>query len=155
MIKLLVVDGQTAARQGFTRMLSGHVDIRVVGEAGNYLDALRAVARHEVDLTIFEPMMDDCDGFALGQAMSAMRPDMKLLIVSERREQACVLRALHMGAAGYMAKGAHAGDILSAIRTVASGERYICPRIALDSTLSDLLAMPVFTRHDDTPRVRM
>jgi DNA-binding NarL/FixJ family response regulator len=150
MIKVLAVDAQEISRKHMVQTLSRYGELTVVAEARNFHDALRIAATHEVDLAIVELMMVGCDGFELIRALLSMRPAMKILVISARLEETTVARALHMGAGGYMAKGGEPEDIIAAIRTVAAGGRYVCPRISQKIALTTLLSRSGYTRRGDT-----
>jgi len=130
MIKLLIVDGQEDCRGELLRALGDHADLPVLAQTSSYLHALRAAATLDIDLAIVELMMDGHDGFELIRGLRKLRPFMKVLVNSVRRDAATVTRAQRMGAGGYMAKGGDPKDIIAAIRAVASGQLYLCPSIA-------------------------
>ena len=138
MIRVGIVDDHAIVRSGLRQYLSDHVDLRVTGEASNGRDALELVRGGEVDVLLLDISMPDQSGVDALAAIKARFPDLAVLILSGFPEAHYATTMLRQGASGYLNKDCDPEEIVSAIRTVARGRRYISPAMA--ELLADGLA---------------
>lgn len=130
MIKVGIVDDHAIVRSGLRQFLSEHVDLKVTGEANNGREALELVRAGEVDVLLMDISMPDHSGVDALQAIKARFPDLPVLILSGFPEAQYATTLLRYGASGYLNKDCAPEDIVTAIRTVARGRRYISPAVA-------------------------
>lgn len=138
MIRVAIVDDHAIVRAGLRQYLSEQVDLRVTGEAANGREALELLRGGEVDVLIMDLAMPEHGGVDALSAIKARAPELPVLILSGFPETHYATTLLRQGASGYLNKECDPEDILTAIRTVARGRRYITPAVA--ELLADGLA---------------
>ncbi len=130
MIKVLLVDDHPLVRTGIKRLLQDVPGMKVVGEASNGEDAV-ALARELVpDVVVMDVNMRGIGGFGATQRMIRHNPDIKILALTIYGDEPYPSRLLQAGASGYITKGCDPEEMIRAIRTIYSGQRYISPEIA-------------------------
>ncbi len=130
MIRVLIVDDHPVVREGLRAVLEDTKEMQVVGEAGSAEEALSSMERAGPDIVLLDlelPGMNGVDAIPRF-ADAASHPRVIILTAYDTEER--VLAALKAGAAGYLLKGAPAGEIAQAIRAVAGGGSYLTPRVA-------------------------
>jgi DNA-binding NarL/FixJ family response regulator len=116
--------------QGLHTMLLEAGDIDVVAMAPDAATAIAVVRRTQLDLVLSDMALPDKTGLALLQTIKAEQPNLPVLMLSMYAEEVFAVRALKMGAAGYLMKDVDASTIVNAVRRVANGGKYISPGIA-------------------------
>jgi DNA-binding NarL/FixJ family response regulator len=129
LIKLLLVDDHTVARNGVRLMLSSASEIRVVGEAGNAADALRLVSEQHFDVALVDIALPGKNGLDLLKSLRVAHPALAVLILSTYSEEIYALRALKLGAAGYLTKDSPTAMLITAVRKAAIGGKYVSPSL--------------------------
>ncbi|GIK86633.1 MAG: response regulator transcription factor [Burkholderiales bacterium] len=130
MIRILVADDHAIVRQGLRQVLSGEEDFRVTGEASNHGEVMQHLRREGVDVVVLDVAMPGRSGIDTLKQIKAEFPRTPVLILSMYPEDQYAFRALKAGASGYLTKQAAADQIVSAIRTICRGRRYITPELA-------------------------
>jgi DNA-binding NarL/FixJ family response regulator len=130
MIRVGIVDDHAIVRSGLRQYLADHVDIRVTGEAANGTEALELARQGEVDVLLLDLSMPDQSGVDALAAIKARFPDLAVLILSGFPETHYATTLLRQGASGYLNKECDPEEIVTAIRTVARGRRYITAAVA-------------------------
>jgi two-component system, NarL family, response regulator NreC len=130
-IQILLVDDHAIVRQGLRVLLESEVNFKVIGEAGNGLEALEMVKKVRPDVVILDVMMPNLNGLEVTRQLSKQFHFTKIIILSMYDDEGFVLEALDNGAAGYVLKDSNSSDLINAINQVMSGRRY------LSSPLSD------------------
>jgi DNA-binding NarL/FixJ family response regulator len=131
MIRVILCDDHALIRRGIRDTLSDAPDIQVVGEAGDYSE-LRALLRDAVcDVLVLDINMPGRSGL---DVLAALKDDggtaMKVLICSMYPEDQYAIRALRAGAYGYVNKGGDPQQLVTAVRTVSQGRKFVTPDIA-------------------------
>jgi len=131
MIRVILCDDHALIRRGIRDTLSDAPDIQVVGEAGDYSE-LRALLRDSVcDVLVLDINMPGRSGL---DVLAALKDDggatMKVLICSMYPEDQYAIRALRAGAYGYVNKGGDPQQLVTAVRTVSQGRKFVTPDIA-------------------------
>jgi len=127
MIEVLIVDDHTIFRSGVSRLLSDEPDLRVTGEAKNGREAIELLRLHSYQAVLLDINMEGRSGLEVLERIRADWPSQAVLMLSMYPEEQFASQALRAGAYGYLSKDADAPELLRAIRTVASGGRYISP----------------------------
>jgi DNA-binding NarL/FixJ family response regulator len=129
-IKVLVVDDHPVFRQGVFHALESCDDIKVVGEAGCYDEALAAVRKSPPDVILLDLSLPGLSGIDLSHTIHHDYPKIKVVILSLQDREEYILRSLDAGAMGYVLKGEKTECILDAIHAVYRGEHFLCPTIS-------------------------
>lgn len=130
MIRVAIVDDHAIVRTGLRQFLAEQVDLRVTGEAANGREALELLRGGEIDVLLMDLAMPGQGGVDALAAVKARAPELPVLILSGFPEAHYATTLLRQGAAGYLNKECDPEDIVTAIRTVARGRRYITPAVA-------------------------
>jgi DNA-binding NarL/FixJ family response regulator len=133
--RLLIVDDHELVRKGLRSFLDLEDDLRVVGEADRVADAVALVERLQPHLVLLDMRLPDASGMEACRRLLALRPDLRILVLTSYAEDTTVLAALQSGAHGYVLKDIRSDELLRAIRTVADGQGYLDPRIAEQALL--------------------
>jgi len=120
--KLLFVDDHHLVLDALVCMTSPQFEVRT---ADSFRGLEEGVASFLPDLAILDVRMPDGDGYEAAQRVLEKRPEQKLMFLSMHTETSFVKRALDVGAMGYVSKRAPMDELLTAIRTVLSGDKYV------------------------------
>jgi DNA-binding NarL/FixJ family response regulator len=124
-IRIMLVDDHTVVRNGVRLMLSSESDIVVEGEAANAQDALALVQERQFDVALVDIAMPGKNGLDLLRLLRAEQPKLAVLILSTYSEEVYAVRALKLGAAGYLTKDSPAATLIAAVRKAAAGGKYV------------------------------
>ena len=127
-IRVLLVDDQRLVRTGFRSILGSELDIEVVGEAADGIEALHQVRRISPDVVLMDIRMPHMDGLEATRIMLAESTS-RVVILTTFDSDEYVYEALRAGASGFLLKDAPADQLLTAIRCAASGDALIDPTI--------------------------
>ncbi|HSJ02132.1 MAG: response regulator [Verrucomicrobium sp.] len=139
-IRLLLVDDHFVVRSGIAASLGLEDDLKVIAEAGDAAEALVVALAHPPDVVIMDLQLGGTNGIVCSEQLAQQQPGIKILIFSSFARDEDVYRAIRAGALGYLQKSAPREDLLHAIRTVASGKRYLPADIA--QRLAERLGKP-------------
>ncbi|MES2351297.1 MAG: response regulator transcription factor [Pseudomonadota bacterium] len=128
-IRVLLVDDHAIARNGVRLMLSTVDDIRVDGEACNANEALQLAQAQEFDVALLDITMPGKNGLELLKQLRAERPKLAVLMLSTYAEDIYAVRALKLGASGYLTKDAPTTALVAAVRKAASGGKHVSPAL--------------------------
>jgi DNA-binding NarL/FixJ family response regulator len=138
MIRIGIADDHAIVRDGLRRFLSDNVDLRITGEAANGHEALELARGGEVDVLLMDISMPQQSGVDALAAIKARFPELPVLVLSGFPENHYATTLLRQGASGYLNKDCDPQEIVTAIRTVFRGRKYISPAVA--ETLADGLS---------------
>lgn len=141
-IKVLIVDDHAMIRRGLQALLADVADIRIVAEASNGLEAIKASRECGCQVVLLDISMPDRNGIEVLKQIKKEQPQIAIIMYSMYPERLYGLRALRDGASGYLNKQCAPADIISALRQVAQGQKYISPALAQE------LANQVDLNHD-------
>jgi DNA-binding NarL/FixJ family response regulator len=127
--RVLLVDDHPLVRGGLMEMINRTGDLACCGEAGNTVEAQKAVAELKPDLVLLDLRLQNGDGLELVKIFKSQFASVKVLILSQLDEVTYAERALRAGAMGYVMKENATREILSAIRTVLAGEIFVSQKI--------------------------
>lgn len=140
MIRVFVADDHAIVRQGLKQIVADTDDIEVVGEAGSGRETLDLLSKQDCDIVLLDITMPDKSGIEILKDLKKLRPELKVLMLTMHPEEQYAIRALRAGAYGYLTKESAPDELVSAIRKVAFGSRYISEALAVK--LADLLFRP-------------
>ena len=129
MIRVLVVDDHAVVRSGLRRLLDAEPDIETVGEAPNAERAVFEAIDSHPDVVLMDLVMPEKGGIEGMPAVLQAVPEAKVLVLSMQDDPRYVRAAFEAGASGYVLKEAADTEVVSAIRAVARGERYLHPSL--------------------------
>jgi two-component system response regulator DesR len=135
-IRLLLADDQALVRGALAALLDLEADLEVVAEVGRGDEVVDAAREHGPDVALLDVEMPGLDGIAATQALHAVMPDVRVLIVTTFGRPGYLRRALQCGAAGFVVKDTPARQLADAVRRVHSGLRVVDPALAADSLVS-------------------
>lgn len=130
MIRVLVADDHPIVREGLKQILSDTSDILVVGEAESGQAVLNSTSKHHYDIVLLDISMPGRDGLEVLRELKQHKPKLPVLILSMYPEEHYAVRVLRGGASGYLTKSSAPDELISAIRKVASGRKYISSTLA-------------------------
>jgi two-component system, NarL family, response regulator NreC len=128
-IRVLVVDDHAVVRAGLRRVLDAEPDIETVSEAASAERAVFEAIDHKPDVVLLDVMMPGKSGIDGLPALLQAVPEAKVLILSMQDDPRYVREAFGAGASGYVLKEAADTEVVSAVRAVAAGERYVHPAL--------------------------
>jgi DNA-binding NarL/FixJ family response regulator len=126
-INVLLVDDHAIARNGVRLMLGTADDILVGGEADNAQNAMQLAQAGQFDVALVDITMPGMNGLDLLRLLRAAKPKLAVLMLSTYAEEIYAVRALKLGAAGYLTKDAPTNVLVAAVRKVAAGGKYVSP----------------------------
>ena len=129
-IKVLLVDDHAVVRNGVRLMLSTATDIEVVAEAETARDALNLAQAQRFDVTLIDIALPDRSGLDLLKSLRTQHPALAVLILSIYSEEVYALRAIRLGASGYLTKSTPTKILIAAVRKAHAGGRYVSPELA-------------------------
>jgi two-component system NarL family response regulator len=129
-IRVVVVDDHYIAREGLKSLINSQADMETVGEAPDGAEALTVYRKTLPDVVLMDMRLPRLDGVASTAALLTAHPGARILILSSYDTEADVGRAHDAGALGYLSKEAEGAELLTAIRTVRRGRRYLPPALA-------------------------
>jgi two-component system response regulator NreC len=142
--RILLVDDHALVRQGFKMILSAQPDMEIVGEAGNGREAVQIAEELRPDVVVMDVAMPELNGIEATRRLLASLPHTRVIALSMHRDSVYVRETLRAGARGYLLKDSPAGDLVTAVRSVASGESYLSPAVS-NAVLDD------YRRHVTNP----
>ena len=137
MTRILVADDHQIVRAGLKNLLAEYKEFTVAGEAGSGTDALRMVRESDWDVVLLDISMPDMNGIDTLKQIKRSKPDLPVLILTMHPEDHYAINLLRAGANGYVCKECAPEQLIGAIRTVASGRRYVSPALG-DQLAGDL-----------------
>lgn len=137
-IHVLIADDHAIVRQGLKQILSETEDLVVAGEADDGADALQLARGREWDVFLLDVSMPNRNGIDTLKQLKKEFPRMPVLILSMHPEELYAVRALKAGASGYLTKQSAPEQLVTALRQVARGKKYVSPSVAMQ--LADAIA---------------
>lgn len=129
-IRLLLVDDHAVVRSGLRMLLEHEADFEIVGEAGKADEALRLAAVLKPDVVLMDIGLPDMSGIAATQRLKQDQPDMAVVALTIHEDEEYFFPMLAAGASGYVPKRAAPEELITAVRTAASGQVYLYPSLA-------------------------
>ena len=125
MIKVLLADDHSIVREGLRRIVEESGDMEVIAEAADGREAIRQVAAMTPDVAVVDISMPGIDGLEVVGRLKESHPGLPVLILTMHEEAQYIVRAIEAGAMGYLTKQSAPEQLVTAIRKVHLGQRYI------------------------------
>jgi two-component system, NarL family, response regulator NreC len=145
MTTIILADDHPIVRRGLRSVLEAEKDFKLIGEAGDGLEAVRMVENLQPDILITDMMMPGLTGLEVTRQVKHRVPKTKIIILSMHASESYVLEALRNGANGYVLKDTVSEELVEAIRDVIAGRRY------LSSQLSERAIETYILKAESTP----
>jgi two-component system response regulator DevR len=126
-IRVFLLDDHEVVRRGVHDLLGAEPDIEVVGEAGSAEQALARGPALRPDVAVLDVRLPDGDGITVCRELRSRMPGLACLMLTSFDDDDALLDAIMAGAAGYVLKEIKGSDLVSAVRTVASGQSMLDP----------------------------
>ena len=149
MIRLLIADDHAIMRDGLKRIVEGHDDLEVVGEAIDGFQTMDWVRRGGFDVLLLDLSMPGKSGVDLIKQIKEYAPKLPLLVLTMHEEELYAVRTIRAGASGYITKESAATLLIEAIRRIAMGRLFISPQVA------EQLALNLMTNNDEQPHTKL
>ncbi len=151
MIRVLIADDHAILRRGLAQIISEAGDMEVCAEAESGAQTIKLAREHALDVVLLDITMPDRNGLDTLKQLKKEKPKLSVLMLSMHPEETYALRAIKAGASGYLNKQSAPALLVTAIRQVAGGRRYISPEVAeeLAGTIADGTDRPAHTTLSD------
>jgi DNA-binding NarL/FixJ family response regulator len=140
MIRVMICDDHAMVRRGIRDTLADAVDIQVVGESGSYAEIREALRATPCDVLILDLNMPGRGGLDVLASLRESNIPTRALVVSMFAEDQYALRCLRAGAHGYLNKAGDPAELVSAVRAIAQGRKYVTADVS--EMLVEHLASP-------------
>jgi DNA-binding NarL/FixJ family response regulator len=128
--RILIVDDHPIVREGIAKLIDHENDLTVCGQAEDAHQAIKAIKTLKPDMVIVDISLKDTSGIDLIKDIQAQNPKLPVLTLSMHDESLYAERALRAGAKGYIMKHEAPEMVVTAIRTVLSGQLYISDKVS-------------------------
>lgn len=128
-VRVVVVDDEPLARSALTMILGGDPELELVGEAANGEQALAVIAEQSPDIVLMDIRMPVRDGLDATRELLSRADPPKVMVLTTFDADDMVLRALRIGAHGFLLKDTPPGDIVAAVKQVAAGRPMLSPSV--------------------------
>jgi two-component system, NarL family, response regulator NreC len=128
-VRIVLIDGHAILRDGLRALLEAEADLRVVGEAGNGMDAVGVVQTTRPALVVTDLFMPGDSGMHL-EKLRIVDASLRMLVLTAYADDMYIKAALQAGADGYLLKQAGRNELLRAIRIVLGGRKYFSASVS-------------------------
>lgn len=129
-MKILICDDHKIVREGLRQILFQLSEITFIGEAGNGHEALELLKKDEFNILLLDISLPDRSGLEVLQTVKAKWPSTNVLMLSMLPQEQYAIRALKLGASGYLTKDTASEELLLAVKKVSEGGKYISSALA-------------------------
>jgi len=144
-IRLLVADDHAVVRQGIRQILADTLDFAIVREASDGIHVLEKLRDCKVDVVVLDLSMPMMSGLEVIKQVRKEFPAVAILVLSFHSEEQYAVRVMKAGASGYLTKGSDPEELITALRSVARGRKYVT------GTLAERLAVEIESGTDKLP----
>jgi two-component system invasion response regulator UvrY len=145
MLKILIADDHPVFRRGLKQIIAETPDMVVADEATNGWEVLSKVGTSDYDVVLLDITMPGKDGLDVLTRLKSEKPRLPVLMLSMHPEEQYAVRALKLGASGYVTKESAPDELVIAIRKVSTGGKYV------SSSLAERLASVVQENAEQLP----
>jgi two-component system, NarL family, response regulator DevR len=129
MTRVFVLDDHEVVRRGLKELLEDSGDIEVVGEAGTAVEARSGIPLAEPDVAVLDVRLSDGSGVEVCREIRSRHPESKCVMLSAFDDEVTIVESILAGASGYVLKQIKGGEIVNAVRMVASGQSLFAPAL--------------------------
>jgi len=130
MLKVIICDDHPIVREGLKNIIAKSGDIAVEAEAGTGSELMEKLGQGRFDVVVLDISLPGANGLDVLKLLQGSSPRPAVIVLSMHPEQQYAVRALKAGAAGYLEKASAPSELVSAIRKVAHGGRYVSAALA-------------------------
>lgn len=138
MIKIVIADDHDIVRAGLKQIIADEEDMEVAGEANSGEKLIELIKKNEYDVVLLDLKMSGMNGIEVMKHIKSIKPSVPIIVLSMHAEDQYAVRTIKAGASGYITKETAGDNLISAVRRVASGGKYISPTLA--ETLAESVA---------------
>jgi DNA-binding NarL/FixJ family response regulator len=124
-IRILAADDHVLLRKGIAMILAHHPDMALIAEASNGREAVEQYRAHQPDITLMDLQMPDMNGLDAMIAIRSEFPHARIIMLTTYAGDVQVMRAMKVGARGYLLKTLLDKELLDTIRSVHAGRRML------------------------------
>ena len=128
--RIVLADDHPDVRHGVRSLLQSDPDLAVIGEASDGIETVQMVEKLLPDVLVVDLMIPGLNGLEITRQVRQRSPMTRIIILSMHANEPYVLEALKNGASGYVLKDSSGTDLIQAVRSVASGQRYLSPPLS-------------------------
>lgn len=139
MINILIADDHPVVRKGMKQIIEEATDMKITDEASNGAEVLSKISKDDFDIILLDITMPGRSGLEILKEARKIKPKIPIIVLSIHPEQQYAIRALKAGASGYLTKSSAPEELVTAVRIVSEGRKYISPSLA-ELLASDLIA---------------
>lgn len=132
MINVIITDDHPIVRSGIKKILEDFDDIQIVDETSKGSELISKILKQDYDLVLLDISLPDRNGLDILKEIKTLKPKQNILVLSIHPEEQYAVRALKLGACGFLNKNSVPQELVSAIRKAAKGIRYISPKQAIN-----------------------
>lgn len=148
-MKILITDDHAVLRRGLRQILEDGFGKLHFGEASNASEAIEQVAKEHWDLVVLDITMPGRSGLDALKEIKALKPNMRILVLSVHSEDQFAVRVLKAGASGFLNKDSAPEELVKAVRKVIAGGRYV------SASLAEKLAFNLDHPNDELPHQKL
>ena len=128
-IRIVLADDHPIVRHGLRQAIESEAGLKVVGEAGDGRSALEQIKSHRPDIAVLDIDMPEMGGLDVARALGAQKLAAEVIFLTIHREEDLFNEAINLGAKGYVLKDSALTDLVSCVKEVAQGKRYVSPAL--------------------------
>jgi DNA-binding NarL/FixJ family response regulator len=129
-IRILLVDDHTVVRKGLRLLLESQPGFAVIADAADGREAVELAERHLPDVVVMDIAMPILNGIEAARQITAKVPRAAIIFLSMHSDESYVLKALKVGARGYLLKDSAEYDLINAVKAVSEGKAFFSPAIS-------------------------
>lgn len=129
-VRVLVADDHALVRAGIRALAEQIEDVEVIAETGNGREAIELIAKHRPRIVLLDLTMPELNGFDVLERTQHDFPEVSVIVLTVHEGEEYAIRALKLGAMGYLPKSAASTELELAIKTVLSNEKYVSPELS-------------------------
>jgi DNA-binding NarL/FixJ family response regulator len=129
-IRVLLVDDHALFREGLAGIIASQPDMQVVGEAGDGFEGLVKAKELNPDLILMDIQMPGMDGLETTRQIKRIMPNVKIVMLTVRKDDEKLFEAIKEGAQGYLLKDIRSHEMLTMLRGALHGEAALSPELA-------------------------
>jgi two-component system, NarL family, invasion response regulator UvrY len=130
MTRILIADDHTLFREGLKHIMAEYPELVVADEASNGREVLDKIWNNDYDMVLLDITMPGMTGLEALKQLKNEKPKLPVLVLSMHPEEQYAVRVIRAGASGYLRKESAPDELITAIRQISQGRKYITPSLA-------------------------